>query len=339
MALLSDAERLNAAWRALAGGGQGEGWRTIPIELGGSCPLLAGRYFPGNEEAVLIGFGPVSVPADNLLPQGHGFRVEKVKHEMPGSAHVWVSLSKQTAGSLDMFSRMAEDVISMLRSYDHTDDQMLFHMFLGRINAWQEFMQRGRADILSPDAEVGLVGELIVLKMLLDRKLSAPTVLDSWQGPLDGLHDFLIGNGAIEVKSSVATSGFLATVGSLEQLDGSLVTPLFLIGIRLSLCSSGKTLPEIIYEISSLLDPLPGTKGKLEVLVLRAGFLWAFSDCYTRRFLHADTRFIPVSPGFPSLTRGNVNPAIRKARYELDLDLIDVSDVGIDRTLKELGVL
>lgn len=339
MAQQSEFDRLQTAWRALAGDGVTEGWRTIPIEPLGAHRLLAGRHFPGNEEAILVGFNSVHLPPDGQLPQGQGFRVERVRHKISGDAHAWIALSRQPVGSLDMFARMAEDVVGMLEDYRHVEDQTLFQLFLGRIKAWQEFMHQARAEILGPEAETGLVGELCFLKSLLERGLPAATALDGWHGPLDGLHDFLFGLGAIEVKSTVATHSFPATVGSLEQLDASLVSPLFLAGVRLVSDASGTTLPAIIDDILRGLEDKPEARGRFESLVLRAGFLRAFSDRYRRRFALADTRILLVDGVFPALTRNNVNPAIRKARYELDLDLVSVPDVGMDRALEELGVL
>lgn len=115
----------------------------------------------------------------------------------------------------------------------------------------------------------------------------------------NGLHDFLIGS------SAIATHGFPAIVGSLEQLDASLVSPLFLARIRLALHTSGKILPEIVTDRSSLFDGLPEAKGTFDILVLKAGFLWAFSDRYKRRFSHANTRIMLVSAGWmlPAMRR------------------------------------
>lgn len=339
MAQQSEFDRLRTAWRALAGEGAAEGWRTIPIEPSGPRRFLAGRHFPGNEEAILVGFNSVHLPPGEELPQGQGFRVERVRHKISGEAHAWIALSRQPAGSLDMFARMAEDVVGMLEAYGHVDDQTLFQLFLGRIKAWQEFMHQARAEVLGSEAETGLVGELCFLKSLLEIGLPAATALDGWQGPLDGLHDFLLGLGAIEVKSTVAAHGFPATVGSLEQLDASLVSPLFLAGVRFVLDAGGLTLPEIVDEIVCGLRDKPDARGRFESLVLRAGFLRAFSDRYRRRFSLADTRILLVDGDFPALTRNTVNPAIRKTRYELDLDLVTAPDVGMGQALAELGVL
>jgi len=339
MVLQSDLEELRLAWRALAGGGKGDGWQTIPIELEGLPNLQAGRYFPGNEEAILVGFKSIDLPPDINLPKGQGFRVEKVNHQLLGDSDVWVSLSRQPAGSLDMFSLMAEDVICMLRTYNNADDQTLFHLFLGRVKAWQEFMQRDRKGVLKPEAEVGLVGELSVLKMIIESRLSVMEALESWHGPLNGLHDFIVGTGAIEVKSTTVSNGFPAIIGSLDQLDKTIVNPLFLAGVRLSLNNSGQTLPEIIAEIFSFLGASPEVKSKFENLLLEVGFSRAFSDAYIRRFKYVSTRFIPVNATFPALTRSTINVAIRKVRYELDLDLLDIAVVSKELVLKELEVL
>lgn len=45
-----------AAWRALGGCMESEGWRSIPISFSGNCNLQAARCYPENVEALLIGF-------------------------------------------------------------------------------------------------------------------------------------------------------------------------------------------------------------------------------------------------------------------------------------------
>ena len=73
MALPSDEDELIAAWRALEGADPAPGWRTIQIAGGNPSPLLAGRRFPENEEALLVGFAAARPPAPHVLPQGRGF--------------------------------------------------------------------------------------------------------------------------------------------------------------------------------------------------------------------------------------------------------------------------
>jgi len=339
MAQQTDHEKLILAWRALAGNDEGEGWCTIPIEIEAPCHLLAGRHFPGNEESVLVGFNSVQIPTRFHFPNGRGFRIEKVEHALSANVKFWLALSRQPAGNLDMFARMAEDIIGMLRGYDHFDDETFFYVFFGRIKAWQEFMQSGSGNVLGSEAEIGLFGEISFLKMILETRIPVLKALESWRGPLDGLQDFVLGTGAIEVKSTVAVKGFPATIGSLEQLDRSAVNPLFLTGIRLSLDDKGKTLPELIIELGEFFNNDLEERIAFENLILQAGFLSSFSANYTRRFTHVETTIMPVSETFPTLTRGNIDTAIRRVQYELDLDLVNVPAISLDLALKKLGVV
>ena len=72
---------------------------------------------------------------------------------------------------------------------------------------------RQRDGVLGPEAEVGLVGELDVLDSHARAGHAAAT--QPWRrgrGPSDGLQDFVLGTGAIEVKTTMsAPSGFPAT--------------------------------------------------------------------------------------------------------------------------------
>ncbi len=339
MVLQNKEEELLAAWRALAGNLVTEGWRTIPIAYGGPRRLLAGRHFPGNEEALLVGFASVRLPPNEQLPQGQGFIVSRATLDEDGADRIWISLRRQSAGSLDLFTMMAEDVVSILERFSNADEERLFHLFLARIKAWQDFMRRGGDCVLGPEMEVGLFGELEILRDIISVGLPAPVAVEAWQGPLDGIQDFMLGAGAIEVKSTASPSGFPAAVGSLDQLDDSLTRPIFLTGVRLAIAASGRTLPEQVGELRNLMRDEFTALGILDGRLLHAGFLDAAAERYTRRFLRAGSKTFQLSDGFPRLTRANVAIEIRRARYEIDLDLISTVDVGIEHALRELGVI
>jgi hypothetical protein len=334
-----DAARLLTAWRALSGSGGGEGWRTISIDIDAPCRLLAGRHFPGDEEAILVGFLGVKMPSDSQLPVGHGFRVTKLASDASGNLHTWLALSRRAAGSLDLFAMMAGDVVALLESCSSSGEEKLFQLFLSRIRAWQNFMGRSQDSLLSQEAEVGLFGEMIVLKQIVQAGVPPGAALEAWQGPLDSLQDYMIGSGAIEVKTTVAANGFLATINSLEQLDETLRSPLFVAAVRLTLGGSGKTLPELALEVRGFLQTDPAAMGAFESCLVHAGYLETMSHKYLRRFTHSSTALLPVVTQFPRLTRQNVGAGIRSARYELDLELVMRDDVGLVQALQQLGAI
>jgi hypothetical protein len=329
------AEQLRSAWRALAGHSRGDGWATIPLNTAAPCQVLAGRRFPGSEETLLVGFRTPLPPAASL-PEGRGFRVERPSETFdPG--HHWLALSRQPSGNLDLFSAMATDLIELLASTRTADRDQLSQLFLVRIRAWQAFMEKDRAGNLSLEAEIGLYGELLVVRALLDAGIAASDAIEAWRGPLDCLHDFELGTGAIEVKSTLATSGFPATIWSIEQLDDTGRQPLFLAGIRLALDGAGRTLPELIAELRNLLRDQREALAMFENRLLQAGYLDPFAGHYLRRFTTVRMILLAIDARFPRFTRASVPAAITKLWYVVDLDLVPAAPTPLPDVLHRLG--
>ena len=174
---------------------------------------------------------------------------------------------------------------------------------------------------------------------MIDAGMPERHVLDAWQGPLDGLHDFTLGSGGIEVKTTLSVGGFPATVSSLEQLDNGLRQPLFLAAVRLGLDTTGMTLPAMSDVIRDRLRDNNAARDLFDVRLMQAGLLRAAAEHYTRRFLHISTALMPVDDKFPRLTRAQVHPAVRKARYEVDLDLTGAPNIDLANALNFLGAI
>ena len=264
--------------------------------------------------------------------------MELVRDKMPGVPLTWIALVRRHPEQLSMFARMADDIIDLLRSTGGSETP-LFGLFTGRIRAWQAFMEPGRDEILGPSAETGLVGELRFMHELLDCGVQARELVDGWRGPLDGLHDFVLGSGAIEVKSTTASGEFPASVASLDQLDDSATTTLFLAGVRLELRPSGRTLPQFAVDVGERLADDPVVKARFDDLLLHAGLPNSSHNRYLRRFRAARTTIFRVDSGFPRLTRRSVPRAITDARYELDLDSVGAAESGLRQALEDLLVV
>ncbi len=326
------------AWASLSGLGQDAGWQAIPIAPALPLELHAGRRSPDNAEAVLVGFPSMRLSASDKLPEGQGFAVEQVNPQ--GDSKLWLALTRKATGSEDLFASMATDVVGALddAATAGANEKKLLRVFLGRVGAWQEFMRKG-FQVLSPEAEIGLVGELSVLCLIMDAGVPAPLAVGSWLGPLDALQDFELGTGALEVKSTLSAIGFPAKIGSLEQLEDSVRQPLFVVGVRLKQSTAGKTLPEIVDEMQCIVKGEAEAERLLAERLLAAGFIEQHADRYVRRFTQAGTRIIEVDKNFPRLTLGSVPLGITKASYEIDLDRAAGTIVEIDEVLKKLGAM
>ena len=315
-----EASELHTAWQALAGQPEKSGWRSIAV--GRASPRFrAGIAFPESAESLLVGFNVATQVRDSELPEGTGFSVSRAADDLGAGFRIWFSLSRSANASLEMFGLMATDIIASLDGRGQSDSY-LFALMLARIRAWQEFMRRPADAALSPERELGLLGELTVLEKLLALGVGPTAVLGAWQGPARGLHDFITPAGAIEVKTTIAASTFHARISSLEQLDDQSGQSLILAAVRLCLQSDGRSLPEAIRDLRSTLLENKAALGLLEHGLLLAGYLETTADAYDRKFACASLRAFLIDEKFPRLVRSSTAPEIISAEYEVDLDLV-----------------
>ncbi len=324
------------AWQSLAGFRQDAGWQTIPVTPAGRCQLSAGRRFPGNLEALLASFSGATIPAAERLPDGQGFSVDRV--DPHGDGKTWIALARAPQGSPALFAAMVADVAGALDGEAAAGEARLLRIFIGRVRAWQEFMRRG-AHVLGPEAEVGLIGELVALALIIDAGLPPANACEAWVGPKDGLRDFEIGTGGIEVKCTVSAVGFPARIGSLDQLDDTVRQPLFVAGIRLRQVDSGQTLPEFVETLRDVVRGDDEAERALSERLSDANYFDAQASHYSRRFAFVASRVIEVGSGFPRLTPARVPLGILKASYEIDLDRASGLNLDLVDVLKRLGAL
>lgn len=323
-----------AAWEALFGRSGEGGWRGIAVASVGVCELMAARRFPGNEEALLACFPTARLGSSERLPEGKGFEV--VRADPFGDGRTWIALTRRESGSPELFAEMVGDVVGAMDACAEDGEAAVLRTLLRRVRMWQQFMSRG-AGPLSPEAELGLAGELFFMRILLEYGASPETTLKGWVGPDDAPQDFVVGDGAIEVKATMSSSGFPVKIGSLEQLDDAIASPLFLAAVRFAGGDGGATLPEMVAEVERRLENEPGAVDFLRERLMVAGYTDAHAGQYSRRFDPKERRILSVSEGFPRLTPGVVPAGVTRALYEINLDHAGdfLCDFGV--ALSQLG--
>lgn len=328
------------AWASLSNSGEAEpGWQAIYLPSAGPVEVQAGRSSPGNAEAILFSFPTARLARSERLPIGQGFSVERIDTANDGDLKL--ALTRQAAGSVELFAAMACDVVGAIdeASAAGVAETGLLRVLIGRVLAWQQFMSRG-AKYLSPEAELGLVGELAFLLCLLDSGVPAGEILKGWVGPDDAPQDFILGEGAVEVKATMSSSGFPVKIGSLEQLDDAVASPLFLAAMRFTRAEGGLTLPQFVDDIESrLMTTELSAANYFRERLVACGYYGGHSGRYTRTFALKETRVLSVSEGFPRLTTGSVPLGVTKAIYEINLDHAEEFRLDLQVALNLLGVL
>jgi hypothetical protein len=325
------------AWSSLSGNDTIPGWQVISLAPAGVVEVQAGRRSPSNVEAILFCFPTAKLARTEKLPEGQGFLIERAEPVNLGVLRL--ALTRQEAGSIELFAAMVRDVVGALDESAAAgfEEAKLLRVLVGRVVAWKQFMSRG-ANPLSLEAELGLIGELNFMIALLESGVSAGEVLQGWVGPDDAPQDFLLGDGAVEVKATMSTSGFPVKITSLEQLDDSVASPLFLAAERFSREGGGHTLPEFVAKTELLLGVEAGAVSFLRERLMVAGYFEDHSSHYTRKFESKERRVFAISEGFPRLTPGTVPVGVMRALYEIDLDHSRDFLSDLDAALKLLGV-
>jgi hypothetical protein len=176
---------------------------------------------------------------------------------------------------------------------------------------------------LSADREVGLFGELTVLDCLVST--AGPTLaLAAWRGPNGDEHDFDLGSGDLEVKSTTSEKR-IHWIGSLSQLVPTPGRTLWLLSVQLTTgLGEAMTIAEIVAKLRSRL--VGADLDTFEKKVYAAGWRDKYSAKIRRRFmLRSIPRLLPVDAEFPALTADRLAAVgmplsrLREISYSIDV--------------------
>lgn len=173
---------------------------------------------------------------------------------------------------------------------------------------------------LSDEALTGLLGELLVVKRLLE--LGAPSDLRFWAGPFNELHDIRSSSHAIEVKCTLVREGRIVSISSIDQLQPPQDANLHLVHTRLDRDPGGFNLQDLVERVLDAGAHRNQLARRLNELGVGVSDLTPYAG---RRFAMADTRVYDVAGiAFPRLLRssftgGDIPPGTLRVTYAIDL--------------------
>lgn len=324
---------LQLAWRALAQPVAGEDWRIVHFVNFGAIAVKAGCHFPNGREALIVSFPGALQVNPAKLPEGNGFDVSFIQGQAEFAGRTAIALVRRPEGSLDIFSIIVVDILRTLETAAKIVRGDALTAFLERLQEWQAFMAKTRGP-LSSEAQIGLFGELWILRLLSETSLGEGA-LDCWQGPLRAAQDFHIFGGAIEIKSTASAGNFYAKINSIEQLDSER-TPMFLGALKFEETADGISLVELVASLRAKLK-MAGVGRGFDALLLVMGYLEEHEHLYARPLTLRETKILRVGDDLPRLTRAALPAVIRSANYVLDLDAIEGSSLALDDIIHEFG--
>lgn len=202
---------------------------------------------------------------------------------------------------LELFEALCRDVMAA-GEIAGTETEAL-ERAIGRTFRWHYLLRGGKQEVMSEEAQKGLVGEIEVLKLLIEA-IGAKAALTAWTGPSGAPKDFELKTGCIEVKARRGASQPFVTIANEYQLSDVPARSLWLAVLAVDEVHSphGKTLTEYTAEVTELLERTePATIMDWDLHLADAGFD-SLHDYSAWRWIVAEPQFHFVTEGFPRIS-------------------------------------
>ena len=252
------------------------------------------------------------------IPDSTGFSLSTVT--LPGDLSGTTTLELRLRSRIyaDVFDALVRDLVES--SSDATTEADAVVRIVDRLKRWQMFIARTAPDGLSRSEQIGLFGELCVLRALVVPALGILAAAEAWTGPAAKTQDFQHGGVAIEVKGSAAQQPQYVRISSERQLDDLGVAKLYLAHVSLDeRRGSGETLPELVESVRALCETARAAT-LIETRLFDVGYLDEHAHRYqeTGYELRRLGTFL-VAAGFPRIVEDDLVAGVGDVHFSISL--------------------
>jgi len=236
----------------------------------------------------------------------------------------------------DIFTFFIEDIIDKLKTESNQREALL--TINQRVNYWRKLFAKATGEILSPEQQRGLFGELFLLQLLLNNGEDKKKILSSWYGSEGSNQDFSLDRTAIEVKTSKSGNSPVY-ISNEYQLEYEEWLQLYLCIVTVNE-SSGKhnTLYGISCKIKDMLNYEIGLIKEFEYKLNLAGIRGDMIDEYNEiSYTVSNYRFYKITEGFPVITKSKLdNDAIYNVKYQIDINACRPFEISEEEVLNNI---
>lgn len=217
----------------------------------------------------------------------------------------------------NLFYTFVEDLITS--SYDIELEQA-YVFLLNRYDSWKKMFSTTNEKVLTENQVIGLIGELLVLDRLMDKK-GFEKAIKSWTGSALTHKDFSFDDTWIEVKS-IQYSNNTVKISSIEQLESSNIGHLMILKFeKMSSEYNGYKLNLLFKEILKKIPVNNLREVFLEQVSIRGYIEIEEYDLFSYQ-LKWDKMYL-INEKFPRISRATLSKAIVDVSYSLDLSFIE----------------
>lgn len=218
---------------------------------------------------------------------------------LPGGPILYIRLKDNA--QMELFETLCRDVMAA-GEIAETEPEAL-ERAIGRTFRWHYLLRGGKLEVLSEEAQKGLIGEIEILKLLI-ANLGPRPALTAWTGPSGAPKDFELKADCIEVKARRGASQPFVKIANEHQLADVPDRRLWLAVLAVDKVQQphGKTLTEYVADITDLLARMePSAIMDWELHLADVGYD-VLHDYSAWRWIVSAPEFHAVADEFPRIS-------------------------------------
>jgi hypothetical protein len=269
----------------------------------------------------------------NYLRKFRGVEIQTIPCSQSQAEFSIILLEKELT---DIFTMFIDDIIEKLITV--TEPEQALTLINQRVNYWKKLFSRATGELLSPEQQRGLYGELFFLRLLLQNTSNHKDALYSWRGAESANQDFVRNKSAVEIKTTKANNSSVH-ISNEQQLDFTAWDHLFLGLISITeTTGTQNSLASMIEEIKNLLNNDLELIQEFLTRLDHAGISNDLSEDYNEISYSVNNRkFFRIQKGFPVILKENLqNEAIYNVKYQINISSCNSFEVSEENVLKTI---
>ncbi|MDY5931239.1 MAG: PD-(D/E)XK motif protein [Candidatus Ornithospirochaeta sp.] len=236
----------------------------------------------------------------------------------PKNGYIRSGIEAVNEDSFEVFFIVVSDLIAIASE----EKDSYFMAIIERLSKWSDFFRNAKTGILDRDKQIGLFGELCFIQEEIRNGYSH--IVKDWRGPLRDVKDFIIGDTAVEIKTSIINATNRIHISDENQLDDSGFSQLFLnVRILMQNQMDGMTLPELIDSIKDEVEDNQSLIDEIDEKLMHSGYREEFRDQYINRYEQTDYYWFVVHDTddiqFPRIIPSDLASGVRFVNYQIEL--------------------
>ena len=290
-----------------------------------------GRLFGGGYFLRLV--VDSEAPSQLVLPKLSNITIT-LRSGLSGRSELTVTLT--SPDYLELFRALCADLISSTRFMKREDARQALPAVVARIVRWQGLLRRKRGGVLDSGKQLGLFGELVILRDIFLAQTDAFSALSAWRGPSGAEQDFQFAGWLFEVKSQMASSDRLIRISSAHQLDlvsGNIGLFHQVFTTSDEATGEGCTLRQLVDDMRQLvLDASPAAVDLFQARLMEVGYE-PLEEYGVQGLVLTGRSAYEVTENFPRISASDLCAGISNVRYDLSPEACSAFQIAEDKLL------